>query len=403
MAASSSSSLPPAGDGTSSFSSTSTITPRTARNSAIAGYAAGTTGVVLGHPLDSIKVWVQTNSMGQNKHFATATTGFKTKSQSVSGTSSAKHASTRSSLMTTSNHTTKKRPMSTLIQQQQQQQRSRFTLPSLHKSLQMVRALYSGVSGPLVTVGLVQSINFMTYDTTRRALYYHQTFFFPTSSSTKYQVPQQQAHHPSSSYLDHDPLAHVAIAGFCAGTVLALVTAPLIGIKTHQQVHGTSFPTAARQIWMPRGTISVRQAYVGIVPHLVSETFGRALYYTTYEASKRSYTRYMRETQSPEFVLGWPERMLFAGMAGVACWAAIFPFDALRSRMYYHATSPPATTTPHSIPHPHAVTMRNVARQMWQEGALYRGFGLTALRAGPVAAAVLPVYDYVLEQLSAAD
>jgi hypothetical protein len=38
-------------------------------NSAIAGYIAGVSGTVIGYPLDSAKkVWLQTNSVGQNKH-----------------------------------------------------------------------------------------------------------------------------------------------------------------------------------------------------------------------------------------------------------------------------------------------------------------------------------------------
>lgn len=45
----------------------------------------------------------------------------------------------------------------------------------------------------------------------------------------------------------------------------------------------------------------------------------------------------------------------------------------------------------------------HLARQMVKEQgiqSLYRGMGVTVLRAGPVAAAVLPVYDSVLEWLS---
>ena len=49
-------------------SGNSTWTARSAMNSAAAGYVAGISGVIVGRPLDSAKFWLQTNSVGQNKH-----------------------------------------------------------------------------------------------------------------------------------------------------------------------------------------------------------------------------------------------------------------------------------------------------------------------------------------------
>jgi hypothetical protein len=48
----------------------------------------------------------------------------------------------------------------------------------------------------------------------------------------------------------------------------------------------------------------------------------------------------------------------------------------------------------------HRLSTTEMIRVMHGEKAFYRGFWLTVLRAGPVAAAVLPVYDLVLEKLS---
>ncbi len=44
-----------------------------------------------------------------------------------------------------------------------------------------------------------------------------------------------------------------------------------------------------------------------------------------------------------------------------------------------------------------------MAQAVYRERALYRGFSVTVLRAGPVAAMVLPVYDLALEYLSSSD
>mmetsp|Transcript_25697 Transcript_25697/g.45332 ORF Transcript_25697/g.45332 Transcript_25697/m.45332 type:complete len:84 (+) Transcript_25697:3-254(+) len=77
--------------------------------------------------------------------------------------------------------------------------------------------------------------------------------------------------------------------------------------------------------------------------------------------------------------------------AGVACWVFIYPTDVMRSRLYaasaagYHGNAWQVVRQMH-------------AEQGWR--AFYKGFTITTLRAGPVAAFILPVYDVVLEQLN---
>ena len=93
--------------------------------------------------------------------------------------------------------------------------------------------------------------------------------------------------------------------------------------------------------------------------------------------------------------LSIPERMICAATSGMICWAFIFPADVIRSKLYAKSLNTQIQPT----------TMDGIylARQMVKEQgiqSLYRGMGVTVLRAGPVAAAVLPVYDSVLEWLS---
>lgn len=195
---------------------------------------------------------------------------------------------------------------------------------------------------------------------------------------------------PRDDYLYNDSLQNVAIAGFCAGTGLAFITSPLILVKTHQQISGIGFRQAVREtLFRANGKLNVKGCFVGIYPHLLSETVGRALYYTVYEACKRQTAAYKAE-QGLVPTVSLTERMGAAAVAGILCWTVIFPLDALRNRLYSQAgrgVSNPLSTL-------------EMARVMYNERALYRGFSLTVLRAGPVAAAVLPVYDLVLERLS---
>jgi len=245
------------------------------------------------------------------------------------------------------------------------------------KVFRTLRALYSGASGPLVTVGIVQSINFSTYDAMRRILH-------------RRDVP----HASKDDYLYHDSLWNVGLAGFVAGTGLAFITSPFIMVKTHQQITGSGFREAFREtLFRANGKLNLSGCYVGFYPHLMSETLGRSLYYCVYEACKRQTISY-KESQGLTPTVSLTERMAAAATAGVSCWTMIFPLDALRNRLYNQAAAVGRglVMTP--------LSTWEMAKFMYQEQALYRGFSLTVMRAGPVAAAVLPVYDLVLEQLS---
>ena len=334
-----------------SIIATSTLNATSALNSAAAGYVAGFTGVIFGHPLDSAKVWLQTNTTGKNKHWACASVVAPTTTTNSPHMGNSLQRPTPSAPLGTAS-------MSTL---------SREYVPTskILRSANSVRALYSGVTGPLISVGIVQSINFATYDAMRRILH--------------------RMDHPNSSdrdYLKNDSLANVSIAGFVAGTSLAFITSPLIRIKTKQQITGNGFRQAVRETLFQNGRLSLSGCFVGIYPHLISETVGRALYYAVYEASKRFITN-KKEQQGQQLAL--QDRMVSAAFAGIVCWAVIFPFDSLRSRMYNQEGR---------------LSTIEMARVMHGEKAFYRGFWLTVLRAGPVAAAVLPAYDLVLEKLS---
>lgn len=348
--------------------STQSSSPSLTWNSAVAGYVAGVTGVVFGHPLDSAKVWLQTNSAGMNKHLSTSASEPNTMARAQQAATPGKPAGIGSSAS-----------MSTLAATQSQAATATSapierppTTNKFARRLQTLRALYSGVTGPLFTVGIVQSINFATYDATRRYL-----------------------HTGDSNYLYHDTLENVAAAGFVSGTALAFVTSPLILIKTQQQITGAGVRQAVRQAFLTNGSLNLSSFFVGFAPHMVSETVGRAFYYATYEGCKRAIIRQKQEAQQqsqsqPSYHLTIPERMMSAGIAGIGCWSVIFPFDALRNRMYHQ----------HVKFDSGKLTTRQMAVRMFQERSLYRGFSITVLRAGPVAAAVLPVYDLVLEHLS---
>jgi Mitochondrial carrier protein len=266
------------------------------------------------------------------------------------------------------------------------------------------------MSGPLVTVGIIQSINFGVYDTTRRVLYYGSSWKDANSNTININ---------KTDYLLNDSLQNIAISSMVAGAVLACFTSPMQIIKTKQQLQGMSFRQAAREVLL--GTTAATKTssnipvfqrtvsngmFTGFAPHFACETIGRGVYMCTYEALKRYLAARQQSLDEKEtegvasFKISLPIRMVSAACAGVAGWAVVYPMDVIRCRFYAQT----------NVPLEQRKNMRQLIQTIYQErGAsatggsirgFYRGFGVTLLRAGPVAAAVLPIYDLTLETLN---
>ena len=284
------------------------------RNSIAAGYVAGVSGILIGHPLDSIKVLIQMRG-----------------SNLVGGGSSG--VPQKRSLM----------------------------------------SLYSGVQGPLLTVGVVQAINFAVYDSIRRQLH----------------ARRHPDNNDDGDYLHEFALTDIMIASSIAGGVVATMTSPLMAIKTNQQINPRGFRQTMKELCAaPRGGAF----FSGFGPHLFCDSFGRMCYLSSYELMKRCLVQSRRDDvcngdgMNDTRDLSLQERMICAGTSGMICWAIIYPADVLRSRMYANAL---VECRPNLL---------EMAKSIYNEEKsfrpFYRGLGVTVIRAAPVAAAVLPVYDF---------
>ena len=355
-----------------------TCSPRSVWRSVAAGYAAGVSGTLVGHPFDSVKVWMQTRGGGAGSGGRGGGGG------TVGGVPTVASATTGGGVRGAIAPA------------------SFASAAAASPSLQRARALYAGVAGPLLTVGLIQSINFAIYDSSRRMLY--------------------GLDHPDASdleYLHHDPLTNVGMAGAISGLCLCFVTSPLVIVKVKQQAatssSGLSFVQAWRDTAFPDGRFRLRTMYVGFPLHMLSESFGRVVYYGTYESLKRLIVVHRTETiyDDDAFVnasvpvtrqpISLPERMGCAAAAGIVCWSTIFPIDAIRSRLFVQPGMDVLSDRSHSSWLGLGAAYRIARRMYVHEGGMrvfFRGYSVTVLRAGPVAAAVLPIYDLTLEYLS---
>lgn len=314
------------------------------RNSIAAGYAAGISGTLVGHPFDSLKVLYQTQhqrqaiSMKLQSTMPQASSSFSQPGMTTRG---------MHSIAATNN-------------------------PTYFTYLRQLRSLYAGISAPLLTVGFVQSVNFAVYDSMRRLLY-------------SLQQKQEDNNNNHKGYIGHDSMTNIAIASSTAGAILALFTSPMLIVKTAQQtVPGLGLSEAVQRTWRSG-------LFAGFGPHFFSETIGRAVYFCSYESIKRELVQRRIFDSDASPTLG--ERMISAAASGTLCWAFIFPVDAIRSRIYYA----------HAIQHGSNRSCWGMAEEMYRTGGVrsfYRGFVVTVIRAGPVAAAVLPMYDKASEFLN---
>jgi len=346
-----------------------------ALTSVTAGYMAGSVALIVHHPLDSLKVLLQTEGSRAVNSASSASapnasqptlTGLTPTTTMVNKASQAVTSALPSTSTTTTNAGAT-RSVSTIT--------LKSTLPVKSRS---IRALYTGVGGPLLTIGAIQSVNFAMYDAFRRYLMYKQN---PEREITK-------------NPLTNDPLQNVASASVVTGAFISFLTSPIFVVKTKQQVMLWTMKKAAKDTYRQGG---IRNFYTGFGAHFICESLWRGIYFTSYEYLKRCRTEQnlskCDETLYECLHLSVPERMVCAGAAGMAAWAVIFPFDVVRSKMYAMSALNP--TQSHSS--------LQLTRDLWGQGRFhpfYRGIFITLIRTLPMQMTLLPCYDLALKFLT---
>lgn len=381
------------------------LTLKGIQNSICAGYIAGSVGLLVGHPLDSLKVLLQTSSISSTNH----PNNNNHSSSSISSTINSSSISNNTNNAVSANNIHRRMHTSSSTCKSTVNGNGNAAIIISKRSL---RSLYSGIGIPLFTVGLLQSTNFMLYDSIRRVLYYqsqrttHCNVNVNTHTFTD--TPNSYSYPSSYLYLYEDSLWNVCAASGLAGGMLSLVTSPLQVIKTFQQL-------------MPQWNVpfilknfNIKALYAGYGAHFACDTFGRMIYFGVYEGMKREFVCNNNKTNDMHAsvtgthgnIAMW-QRMVSAAVAGMTCWTVIFPADVIRCRIYnrmlrsFGSSSSAATSAVSSLTS--VTTSLEMAREIFSNNkqGFYRGcgFGLTVMRAGPVAAAVLPVYDVALEWL----
>ena len=243
-------------------------------------------------------------------------------------------------------------------------------------------SLWRGAAVPIATTGAIQSFALGIFENTRRALW-------PNEAPT--------------------PLPVLAASGSICGLSASLITCPLSRVKVLQQLTGASFVQAAH-------TAVAHGSLYRAFPTAALWESTRGSYMVIYSLLKQALQPPPAATPPSGMRAGdrplplWA-RILAGGGANVLNFAVLYPLNTVW--LVQMAELPPALVQPppqppqpqppqpqQSPPRPLAGRgLLATARAMHHEGGIrrfYRGYGWTLLRAGPVAAVIMPCFELLL-------
>jgi len=201
-------------------------------------------------------------------------------------------------------------------------------------------SFYQGIGSPLVGAVAENSILFLSYS---------------------YALTKFAGEKPS--------LAAQASAGAFSGACVSLLLTPVELIKCRVQINGGSTISVLKQTIRNDGVAGLYRGYSGT---FLRETIGGAAWFGTYEFTNE-------RLQNP---------LLSGACAGIAFNAALFPADVIKSIQQTQKSNSGFLT---------------IGRSLWASqgvAGLYRGFGITAARAGPSSAMIFWTYEGIKSWLA---
>jgi len=246
-------------------------------------------------------------------------------------------------------------------------------------------SLYNGIGSRLLGSMAENAVCFLAYGAIKKQLL----------------VLKEQQQESSSSQNTHQQvqlsLSDLSIAGAGSGAVVAHVMTPTELIKCRMQV-SAQLPTP-----LYRGSLDclyqtvkqegiVRGLYKGHLSTMYREVPGNFCWYLTYELVCDALAPAL---QCPRDQLPMEAHMAGGAFAGVMYWAAIFPVDTVKSVLQ---TSSTHKSDALAVPSSFQQTLKAIYQEQGIRG-LYRGFGVTAVRAAPANAVLFAGYEQTVQFL----
>jgi hypothetical protein len=240
-------------------------------------------------------------------------------------------------------------------------------------------SLFRGIGPPLAMAAIVNATVFVSYNSSSR--------MFDDMTAINADSTDATA---TSSFTRIKPF----VCGMFTGVISSLVIAPTEHIKCRLQVNHNNYRgpiDAVRRIVSSHGVFTGLYRGFGATVLRQSPSFG--VYFGTYDSIKVAVSRRYFGLSNNHNQQQHSSRRLVAsalagGLAGSLAWAAIYPMDVIKSRIQ---------TMPLEKPR----SIQDVAQTLYATGwrSVYRGIGITVLRAFPVNGIIFPVYEFSLQQL----
>mmetsp|Transcript_1803 Transcript_1803/g.2483 ORF Transcript_1803/g.2483 Transcript_1803/m.2483 type:complete len:294 (+) Transcript_1803:112-993(+) len=239
-------------------------------------------------------------------------------------------------------------------------------------------SLFRGLTAPLSIAAVINALVFAAYGASSR--------WWDQNVS------------PPSDDLQHDTWEKAFICGTYAGFCQSFVICPMEVLKCRLQVQSSSEvaayrgPTdAARAIIRSQGFEGL---YRGFGCTLMRELPAYGAYFAMYDAVKDRANTYFDSHGSSSEQHRWVCSAFAGGVSGSFTWIIIYPFDVIKTRIQTAPFDAPRTTTL-------SVGRSIVAEHGWRY--MFRGLGITLVRAFPVNGIIFPVYEFILTHLTNLD
>ena len=302
------------------YTSTTPETALSPVHDLVAGGVAGSAGIIVGHPLDSLKVRMQMITAIPGENAAPSSFGALLRSAEFG-------------------------------------------------------SVWRGLGAPLAAAAVVNASIFLTYGV-----------------STRIWDEYRDERNMTETVADATAFDRNAICGGATGLVSSLFLCPSEHVKTKLQTQQTAGPAlyrdsfhAARHILANHGLVGL---YRGLLATTARQVPGFVVYFGTYERLKNC--ALAQQSLGPQHTL--LASIAAGGTSGALSWAAAYPMDLIKSRI--QALPMNCRMRDRSILH---VAQQVMRRQGWR--ALYRGLGITMVRAFPVNGIIFPTYEVTLKAL----
>ena len=199
-----------------------------------------------------------------------------------------------------------------------------------------IRSFWRGVGPPLVSVTLVRTISFSIY---QRAKYTYDRSIFQMTGQSPLEIVNQVGSYPSLL-----TIACFAPAGATAGAFITTMSCPFELTKLNEQLAGkearqraladngaTPGPpqsskagawVTARRLVRDRGFFGL---YSGYRLHLLRDTIGTAIYFTTYESAKQLMANARGKSPTSPYAV-----VVAGGLCGIVSWAIVSFYSSQR-------------------------------------------------------------------------